>query len=146
MADDSRSGCMLDDPHKSNVLFVRPLAMPCSNPRRQSPLPSARPAPACSSARTMHARIHVHRIRTCTYTRGPAVKTRFFCGCGNEMSQQNYSDAGSTTSEYMYMYGISHVHMSCMVKNYSDLGLATHHARRAQPSPPSDIRVSPRGL
>ena len=71
MSDATRSGCMLDDPQKSYVLFVRLLAMPCSNLRRQSPVPSARTAPARTAARTMHARIHVHRIRTCTYTRGP---------------------------------------------------------------------------
>ena len=31
MVDDRRSGCMLDDPHKSNVLFVRPSGRECSN-------------------------------------------------------------------------------------------------------------------
>ena len=142
MADDSRSGCMLDDPHKSNVLFVRPLAMPCSNPRRQSPLPSARPAPAYSSPLTMHVHsphspIHIH-TRTCISP--PRIIMRIcFCLCNHELES-------CTTMENKGLYGFSHVHLNCMVKNYSDVGSATHHARRAQPRPPIDISVSPRCL
>ena len=65
MADDSRSGCMLDDPHKSNVLFVRPPAMPCSHPYAgnhpsHQPVRLRRADPLVPCAFTAFAHAHTH--------------------------------------------------------------------------------------